>query len=162
MEKNKLLPTIGANGTIFRRQLFQNFRSDYLFDIDFLTSQLKHRHYLYFAKVKTGIIHTYCENSIKKFIRKQNRRVVDYFTYRRQRHFNWDQTNKWGTIKFVFYTLTLLPMIYHLILGYSRQPDRAWFFHPLACLITLYCYTINYLRYQLGLIKPLNRNQWRQ
>lgn len=162
LEKNKAIPTIGANGTIFRKELFKNFKLDYLFDIDLITNSLIHspaNSPLYFAKVKVGIIHTYCENSIKKFIRKQNRRIVDYYTYQNLRIFNWTTTSP---SKFIFYTILILPPIYHSFVGFIRKPDTAWFFHLPACFITLYVYLINFIKKKLNIIKPLNRDKWQQ
>jgi len=159
LEKNHAIPTIGANGTVFRKSIFDNFKLDYLFDIDLLTIKLKNKSPLYFAKVKTGIIHTYCENNIKKFIRKQNRRLVDYNTYKNLRTFNWTTVNP---VKFIFYTLLIFPMIFDLTLGYIHKPDNAWFFHPIACFITLYVYGINSLKIKLKIIKPIDRMNWHQ
>lgn len=158
------IPTIGANGTIFKSSfLKQNLNSDYLFDIDIISHHLTTtKKPIYFAKVKQGIIHTFCESSIKKFIRKQNRRITDYFYYQNFRQYNWNQTNQTGVLKFVLYTLLIIPMIFDTFRGFFHKPDLAWFFHPLACLITLYLYTINSLKFKLGLLKELNRNQWQQ
>jgi glycosyltransferase involved in cell wall biosynthesis len=66
------LPTIGANGTLLRRNIFDDLGvGDYLFDIDMLVDIIRKRGKVYFAKVKTGIVHTYVEDDIKKFFRKQ-------------------------------------------------------------------------------------------
>lgn len=162
LEKKHPIPTIGANGTIFRKSIFDNFKLDYLFDIDLLTEKLQKTSPLYFAKVKTSIIHTYCENNIKKFIRKQNRRIVDYYTYQNLRKFNWDNTNSFGMVKFILYTVLFLPMLFDLSIGYYNKQDNAWFFHPLACWITLYVYSINFIKKKFNLIKPISRSSWRQ
>jgi glycosyltransferase involved in cell wall biosynthesis len=175
LEKNKAIPTIGANGTIFRKKFLEcsplikgvpdlpaeeaGGRGIYFFDIDIISQQLQKKSPLYFAKVKTGIIHTYCENSIKKFIRKQNRRVVDYYTYKNLRTFNWTVVD---SKKFIFYTILIFPMLFDLTIGYIHKPDNAWFFHPLACFITLYVYSINIIKKKLNLIKPIDRHNWKQ
>jgi len=164
LKPNSIIPTIGANGTIFRTDFLKNnLKSDYLFDIDILSDYLnKNKKSIYFAKVKQGIIHTFCESSIKKFIRKQNRRITDYFNYQNLRQFNWNQTNKSGILKFIFYTILIIPMLFDTLRGFLHKPDSAWFFHPLACFITLYLYTINTIRKRLNLLKQLDRNQWQQ
>lgn len=164
LKPNSPIPTIGANGTIFRTDFLKNnLKSDYLFDIDILADYLnKNKKPIYFAKVKQGIIHTFCESSIKKFIRKQNRRITDYFNYQNLRQFNWNQTNKSGILKFIFYTILIIPMLFDTFRGFLHKPDSAWFFHPLACFITLYLYTINTIRKRLNLLKQLDRNQWQQ
>ena len=158
------IPTIGANGTIFRTEFLKNnLKSDYLFDIDIISQVISENiKPLYFAKVKSGIIHTYCESSIKKFVRKQNRRIIDYYFYQNLRQYNWGQTNKFGTIKFVLYTALVFPSLFDSLRGFLNKPDIAWFFHPLACFITLYLYTINTIKYRLGLLKQLDRQQWQQ
>ncbi|MFA6185078.1 MAG: glycosyltransferase family 2 protein [Candidatus Shapirobacteria bacterium] len=158
------IPTIGANGTIFRTDFLKNnLKSDYLFDIDILADYLnKNKKPIYFAKVKQGIIHTFCESSIKKFIRKQNRRITDYFYYKNYRQFNWSQTNKSGTLKFTFYTILIIPVLLDTFRGFIHKPDIAWFFHPLACFMTLYLYSINTIKNKFGLLKQIDRSQWHQ
>ena len=164
LKPNTIIPTIGANGTIFRSDFLKNnLKSDYLFDIDIIADYLnKTKKSVYFAKVKQGIIHTFCESSIKKFIRKQNRRITDYFYYQNLRQFNWNQTNKSGILKFVLYTVLIVPMLFDTLRGFFHKPDFAWFFHPLACFITLYLYTVNTIKKRLNLLKQLDRQQWQQ
>jgi glycosyltransferase involved in cell wall biosynthesis len=164
LKPNHQIPTIGANGTIFRSDFLKNnLNSNYLFDIDTISNHLsKNKKSIYFAKVKQGIIHTFCESSIKKFIRKQNRRITDYFYYQNLRQFNWNQTNKSGIIKFIFYTVLIIPMLIDTFRGFFHKPDIAWFFHPIACYITLIVYSTVYLKNKLGLLKTINRDKWRQ
>ncbi len=164
LKSDSPIPTIGANGTIFRSNFLKNnLKINYLFDIDIISLSLKStKHSLYFAKVKQGIIHTYCENSFKKFIRKQNRRISDYFYYQHFRQYNWQDTNKSGVLKFVFYTIFVIPSLFDSIRGFIHKPDFAWFFHPLACFTTLYLYTINTFKNRLGLLKQLDRQKWQQ
>lgn len=164
LQPNSAIPTIGANGTIFRTDFLKNnLSSDYLFDIDIIANYLyKNKKPIYFAKVKQGIIHTFCESSVKKFIRKQNRRVNDYFYYQKLRQYNWNQTNQSGVLKFILYTILIFPMLFDTLKGFIHKPDLAWFFHPLACCITLYLYTINTIKKKLGLLKQLDRQSWQQ
>ena len=55
------LPTIGANGFVFRRSLLDGTNWDpYLFDIDILYERIRRDGSVYVAKVKTGIVHLYC------------------------------------------------------------------------------------------------------
>lgn len=164
LKPNYPIPTIGANGTIFRSNFLKNnLNSDYLFDIDIIAKYLsKTKKIVLFSKVKQGIIHTFCESSIKKFIRKQNRRVTDYFYYQNLRQFNWNQTNQSGILKFILYTVLIIPMLFDTLRGFFHKQDPAWFFHPLACLITLYIYAINTIKSKLGLLKQLNRQTWQQ
>jgi glycosyltransferase involved in cell wall biosynthesis len=158
------IPTIGANGTIFRTDfLKKNLKSDYLFDIDIISQVLKETQKpLFFAKVKVGIIHTFCESSISKFIRKQKRRLIDYYSYQNLRQYDWQSTKNHSQLKFIFYTLLIVPSLIDSIRGFFKKPDWVWFLHPFFCLITLYIYTLITIKFKLGLLKPLNRNLWQQ
>lgn len=175
LKPKKILPTIGANGTIFRSDfLRKNLKGDYLFDIDLISQVLnQQKTILKFAKVKTGIIHTYCESSIKKFIRKQNRRLGDYFFYKNLRKYNWqDGINNEplldlfrlvkNNFAFATYSLMLIPSIVDAFKGYFKKPDLAWFFHPLACLLSFFIFTRQSLLFLLKINKPINRQQWTQ
>jgi glycosyltransferase involved in cell wall biosynthesis len=161
---HKLLPTIGANGTIFRRSFLEKyFHGNYLFDIDIISSAIKFsKQSLLFAKVKTGIIHSFCGSSVSKFYLKQYRRATDLYIYRKQRSYSLTQNNLLPSILFTLYVITILPMVFDTIRGLLKKPDPAWLFHPLACLITLYVYSIQTIKYQLGLLKPVNRLHWQQ
>ena len=159
LDPKKLIPTIGANGTVFRTSLFADFNQNYLFDIDVLSS-LKTK--IYFAKVKVGIIHTYCESSISKFYRKQIRRATDLYTYQNLRTYSLTQNNLFSTIKFILYVVLVIPMLIDTIKGFIKKPDSAWLFHPPACLITLYCYSLITLKHRLGVLKPQSRQLWHQ
>lgn len=171
LEPNQPIPTIGANGTVFRSDFLKKYATgSYLFDIDIITHVLNSTAKpLSFAKIKNGIIHSYCESSIGKFIRKQKRRVCDHFSHRELRTFNWHSpiSQHPGSailnlarqnLYFVFYSTTIVLPLVDSVRGFARQPDPAWFFHPLACYITF----IIYLYYTLLNIFKVNTVQNRQ
>ena len=146
LKKNniKRIPTIGANGTIYRRNFFEGIKiNDYLFDIDLLKEKiLNSENPIFFSKVKTGIIHLYCDN-FKNLFNKQKRRIRDYKKYGNLRKTNWININKYGLVKFLFYVITFFPLIFQSLKGFIRKRDFAWFIHPIVCIIT----TIVYLRF---------------
>lgn len=163
------VPTIGANGAVFRSDfLKQNVSGDHLFDIDIIAKELKTKGSVKFIKIKNGIIHTFCESSISKFIRKQKRRINDYIYHKSlgTREYAWEDKNiggtkKLGLIKFSFYCLTIIPLFMQAIKGYSKRKDIAWFFHPIACEITFFVYlsgTIKSIFYK----SESDRSTWRQ
>ncbi len=158
-----VLPTIGANGTILRRSIFDDYNlGDYLVDIDVIYDLvLKGKNK--FAKVKVGIIHLYCGANIETFIRKQKRRIKDFLFLRQQkiRHYPWEKTNKLGFVKFIFYCLTILPLFLQTFKGFLKKPDSAWFFHPLACWITLYVYAAGTIQ-SFFKVEALSRQSWSQ
>lgn len=136
--KGDFLPTIGANGTIWRTRFLKKAvgKSKYLFDTD-VAYLLKP---FYFAKVKAGIIHLYCPQ-IKDFYRKQKRRARDFFFQegRGERKGTY-QCQRRKQLYFILSTVLFSPLVFQSLKGYFKKPDRAWFFHPPACLITLWVY----------------------
>jgi glycosyltransferase involved in cell wall biosynthesis len=145
------LPTIGANGTVFRTDFLKKYaRGDYLFDIDILAVAIKELGKVKFIKVKNGIINAFCGSDIKKFARKQKRRIRDYLYHKKKqdRTYSWEDkesNNSNGMLSFVISCVTVIPLIVQAFRGYSKKADTAWFFHPLACEITLWEYGCGYL-----------------
>lgn len=158
IDDNQYIPTIGANGTIFRKVFLTSFfKGNYLFDIDILAIAPKP---LYFAKVKISIIHSFCESSISKFLKKQQRRLNDYYQYKDLRQYHWTNSSK--TVYFTLYSLLIFPALIDSIRGYIHRSDIAWFFHPLACYLTWWIYVIVTIEYKLNVLKPVNRRSWQQ
>ncbi len=160
------IPTIGANGTVFRTSfLLDNVSGNYLFDIDILAKKIHKNGKVTFIKVKNGIVHTFCEGDIFKFSRKQRRRIKDFLYHQSlgERDYDWDfsQSNLKGLLKFMAACITVVPLIYQSLKGFMRKPDIAWFFHPLACELTLWEYGIGRVK---GFFKKsqLSRANWGQ
>lgn len=165
------IPTIGANGTVFKSSFIkQNISGNYLFDIDILAKEIARSGSVTFIKVKNGIVHTFCERNIGKFARKQKRRITDYMYHKniaRDRDYDWESmgiggsNSSIGLIKFTLSCLTVFPLVYQSIHGYMKKPDTAWFFHPLACEITLWEYGLGRI---LSMFKKeeFNREGWSQ
>ena len=161
-----LIPTIGANGTIFRRSFLQpallsTANDDYLFDIDLL-AEVAAKTPVHFAKVKTGIVHVFA-GTVAIFAKKQFRRVRDFLYYQRSgvRSYPWGKTNQWGRIAFILSCLTLVPLLAQALIGFSRKPDVVWFFHPIAAYVTLITYAYGYLSFQFD-PTIASRAGWRQ
>ncbi len=159
------IPTIGANGTIFRQAFLKKAvtNTNYLFDIDILLKIIRQEGVAKIAKVNTGIIHTFVENDALKFFRKQLRRINDmsFHASKNNRDINWEKTFFWGVIKFILFCFLVLPILYQTVIGYKNKPDVAWLFHPLACYSTLFIYLYGWVR---GKISPSESNRlgWKQ
>lgn len=159
------IPTIGANGTFFRRAdlLRAVSDSDYLFDIDIPIKLIRKNGKAKIAKVNVGIIHTFVENDPFKFFRKQIRRMDDmsYHRSRNNRNLDWESSFMPGILKFVFSCVLVLPVLYQAIIGFVRMPDSAWLFHPVACYSTFFIYIFGWLK---GKISPseFDRKNWKQ
>ncbi|MBM3708316.1 MAG: glycosyltransferase family 2 protein [Actinobacteria bacterium] len=150
----KQIPTIGANGTIFRKSFFQNLNiGDYLFDIDLIALKIYcMKDDIYFAKIRNGIIHLFSGN-IFTYIRKQKRRIRDYKKYKKLRKYEWLKINNRGIIKFILYSLLILPLFFQSARGYFKKRDLAWFFHPVASFITLFIYCLGFINIKRNIFK---------
>lgn len=160
-EKN--VPTIGANGFLVRRKLLlkTNFKP-YLFDIDTVFELIRNGDNT-FGKVKVGIVHLFARNT-RVFIRKQKRRIQDYLFYRSQgiRLYPWKIVSRRKQFKFVLLTVSFFPLLIDIIKGYRNVRDSAWFYHFIACWITLTIYGSVVLRsYIRGIAHIRDRSDWR-
>ncbi len=139
------LPTIGANGFLIRKSVLEKCSvGEYLFDIDIiydLICTIYKTDVIRFAKVKTGIVHVFSGNT-RSFIRKQKRRIKDYLYFNKlgARHYPWKTMGNIKLLRFIFFSVTVAPLFLQSIRGYIKKPDRAWFYHPVACVITLWVY----------------------
>ena len=159
------LPTIGANGFVFRRSLLDDAKWEpYLFDIDILYSRILKNGSVAVAKVKTGIVHLYC-SKLRDFARKQRRRIRDflYFAQEKERAYPWNKQRKSGIAVFCLSTITVLPLLVQMCKGFIRRPDAAWLYHIPACWITLWIYGTGVISKTLGARQlPADRSSWQK
>lgn len=157
------LPTIGANGFVFRRSLLDGCNWDpYLFDIDVLYERIVKTGAVKVAKVKTGIVHLYCAR-LADFARKQKRRIRDflYFAETKRRTYPWNRQRKTGILLFCLCTASVLPLLVQMVSGWRRKPDRAWLYHVPVCAVTLWVYGVGTLRKLFGARQaPADRSAW--
>lgn len=156
------IPTMGANGCLIRKSFLDNLDiGDYLFDIDII-GQLVSMGNGHFAKVKIGIVHLY-GSGLRTFARKQLRRVRDFNYYKKQdmRTYPWAKQSKLGVIRFVIYTMLIVPLVFQAVRGYRREPDSAWLLHVPACWITLVVYAAGFVE---AWLRPREqaRDKWHQ
>jgi len=159
------LPTIGANGFVFRRTLLEGSNWDpYLFDIDILFERIRRDGSVCVAKVKTGIVHLYCAR-LADFTRKQRRRIRDFlfFAQEKKRTYPWDKQRRAGIVLFCLSTVLLLPLLVQALIGFCRKPDRAWLYHIPVCVLTLWVYGLGSLSKLLGRRQaPVDRSNWQK
>ena len=159
------IPTIGANGTIFRADILKSAvkSANYLFDIDILIKIIREKGNVKIAKVHTGIVHTFVENDAGKFFQKQIRRINDmsFHKSKKNRDIDWEKSFMKGILTFVFSCVLVFPILSQTLKGFLRKPDPAWIFHPIACYSTLFIYIFGWLK---GKIAPAesNRINWKQ
>jgi len=158
------LPTIGANGFVFRRSLLAHVAwAPYFFDIDVMHQAVR-AGFGCVAKVKTGIVHLYC-SKLGDFARKQRRRIRDFlfFAQEKQRTYPWNRQKKAGVVRFALSTVLVFPLVVQAVSGFCRRPDWAWLYHVPVCWITLWVYGVGALRKVLGLKQaPVARDTWQK
>lgn len=157
-----ILPTIGANGTIWRTAILKKAvgKSDYLFDTD-IPYILARKKPFWFSKVKISIIHLYCRE-IENFYRKQKRRAKDFFFLEsRKKRSETYQRQIFRQLYFIFSIILIFPLFIQSIKGYIKKPDNAWFFHPLACWLTLWIYGTQAILAQFK-VAEMSRARWSQ
>jgi glycosyltransferase involved in cell wall biosynthesis len=157
----QLLPTMGANGYLVRADVFHSvLTGDHLFDIDAVGDLARHGHDLV-ARVDVAIGHLFAP-SYRVFARKTQRRARDYLYYagRGERSYPWGRYRR-GLVLFALATVATVPTIAQSAVGYARTPDRAWWFHPVACWTTLAIYGWETVRSRFKR-ERLGRGGWRQ
>ncbi|MDD4019273.1 MAG: glycosyltransferase family 2 protein [Kiritimatiellae bacterium] len=158
------LPTIGANGFVFRKSLLDHVTWDpYFFDIDVMHQAVR-AGFGRVAKVKTGIVHLYCAR-LSDFARKQQRRIRDFlfFAQEKQRTYPWDRQRKAGVFLFCMSTVLVIPLSVQMIRGFLRKPDWAWLYHIPVCWITLWMYGSATVLKMLGVKQaPVARDRWQK
>jgi len=155
-------PTFGANGFLVRRGALEGLSWEpYYFDID-VFQQMAEAGRNRIGIMKTGIRHLYCD-SIAAFRRKQARRIRDYHFHSRgrRRTYAYQAISKRRYILFTLASASVLPLLCQSLRGYLRKPDSAWWFHPVACWITLWEYGWGTLRSLAGTAE-YDREGWRQ
>jgi glycosyltransferase involved in cell wall biosynthesis len=162
--RDRLIPTMGANGFLIRREVLRDLcPGPYLFDVDVLQDAVRKAGSIAIAKVKTGIVHLYCSN-YQTFIRKQKRRILDYLRHRGHERAPdaWSASRMTGLLLFILSTLTILPLFLQSGIGFYRQRDVCWLFHPPACWTTLFVYGWHSLKAFTGNRTDMPREHWSQ
>lgn len=161
------IPTIGANGFVFRRRILEHVSWEpYFFDID-VAAMAVMKGCGSIAKVETSIIHLYTAR-FADFARKQKRRIKDflYFSKEKSRTYPWKEQRKSGILLFILSALTVFPLLIQTAAFALRAPrgDKALaLWHLPVCYATLWIYGFGVLARLLG-FKPkmLDRTSWQK
>lgn len=161
------IPTIGANGFVFRRRILEHVSwQPYFFDIDVAASAVM-KGCGAVAKVDTSIIHLYCAK-FGDFVRKQRRRIRDFlfFAKAKERSYPWESQRKGGIVLFVLSSVLVLPLLVQAFIfacraGKGNKSLALW--HLPVCYATLWVYGIGVLSKLVG-FKPkmVDRSNWQK
>jgi glycosyltransferase involved in cell wall biosynthesis len=135
----KDLPTVGANGFLARRDLLLSTdHYPFYFHIDSIYDLIKMGYDTY-AMVYTEIGHNHA-TSFRTFVKKLIRNAALYFkTYKTLRRYKWYFSRQRSPYAVLAMSLPLISL-FDAARGYSKVRDRAWLYHPLACIFVLMGY----------------------
>ena len=164
---SKAVPTIGANGFVFRRRILEKVRwRPYFFDID-VAAEAAAASCGFVAKTDTSIVHLYCAR-FGDFVRKQRRRIRDflYFSGERGRTYPWSRQRRYGVALFALSTVLVAPLLVQAALFTWRAPKgdrRLALWHVPVCAATLWVYGLGVLSKLLGVRpEPADRTAWQK
>ena len=68
------------------------------------------------------------------------RRIEDLLYWREQRRYPWLSSGRKPIVRFVLYTLPVVPLLWQAARGWSKVRDGAWLYHVPVCWTTLWLY----------------------
>lgn len=155
------LPTVGANGFIVRRDLLlATDHYPFYFHIDSIYDLIQMGYDTY-AMVYTDIGHNHASN-FQAFVKKLIRNAQLYFnTYKPLRRYKWYVSRQRSPYALLAMSSPLV-LLFDAANGYKKTKDKAWFYHPIACICVLAGYggvwaqftTIKFLEKIWGWKKP--------
>ena len=161
----RTMPTIGANGFVFRRRILDAVTwRPYFFDID-VAAEAVSKGLGAIAKVETGIVHLYCAE-LSAFAMKQRRRIRDFlfFAKAKSRTYPWQAQKKGGIVLFCLSCATLLPLLVqaHFIRHRGGVPARVAWLHLPVCYVTLWVYACGVLLRLFRKPAMADRSTWQK
>ena len=146
------LPTLGDNGTMFRRNVMNkvNKKPKLYVHPDAFTMML-YLGYDTCGVIKNSVIHVITPSIFTYAKRRVWVKETFYDARRGDRKylvFNWRSgRDRLNLIKLVFFALTFILPLSESIKGYMKIRDKAWFLHPLLSAIMLLAYGFSELRW---------------
>lgn len=139
------LPTIGSQGYMTRKSLLKKTSwKPYLFHMDSAYELVATGHNT-FVMLKYEIKHDYV-NNLGNLIKKYRRNIQLYYKYQHLRKYKYN-LSKIRLATTIVVMATLIIPIKDSIAGYLHKRDAAWFLHPVICLVVLYIYATETLKF---------------
>lgn len=147
-------PTFGANGTIYKTSNLKKYlhfsKNKYLFDTDLTFKIYNKNNKFIVCKIKSHIIHYYCDD-IKKFIKKQSRRISDYLFHKFKSRIGKRENIKIPVIKLITIFLKfifIIPVFIDSVLIYKKTNYKIGLFtHFNLTYITILTYLLYILKF---------------
>ncbi|MFI5282726.1 MAG: glycosyltransferase [Candidatus Dormibacterales bacterium] len=152
------VPTMGANGFLVRTAVVrQATTDDYYFDIDVVNGLVEKGHRRV-AKVEVALGHHFARD-LSSLRRKTRRRIEDFLYWRDKRQYPWLSSGRLPIVRFVVYTVLVVPLLWQAARGWTKVRDSAWLYHLPVCWLTLWLYTWAVIR-STGRRAPHSREGW--
>jgi len=132
------LPTIGCNGFLIRKSVFDTLdcRPENFFHTDVNYDIIK-KGIAYYGIVKTEIVHATGDTFIKSIKKRMKYMSVHHHELGSTRRYKiFDSANPrdiFNLVKFIIFACTFVEPLYRSFKGFMKIRDFAWFIHPFAC-----------------------------
>lgn len=139
------LPTIGCNGFLIRRSVFDklNYKPEDFFHTDVHVDFIN-MGYDKYAVVKTNVIHATGDTFLKSIRKRLSYMNVHHREMESRRKYKVFDSNNikdiLNLLKFVIFTITFIVPFSQSLFGFIKKRDLAWFVHPFVCLGFLLVY----------------------
>jgi hypothetical protein len=154
------VPTMGSQGFLVRTQILRQIpQADYYFDLDGV-NELVAKGNRRIAKVDVSLGHLFCRD-LSSLSRKIRRRSEDFLFWRTRRSYPWLKSGRLQIVRFVLYTVLVVPLVAQAIRAWFRVRDIAWLYHVPVCWLTLCIYGWSILRSPIRRA-PHSRQGWQQ
>lgn len=131
------IPSIGANGTIVKRDYLESINIDPFYHIDVCQKLITNNKLRSWAKVNIGIRHLHSD-TLSKFIKKKQRRLA-----RRVNEADIGYLypiKKTSVLIIILKSILIVPILIDSFYGYKKAKSLVWIIHPLLHYITLFLY----------------------
>ena len=133
--------TLGDNGYFIRKDIILQSDMEHYYHVD---NCYDVRDKLFGPVMKSPIWHKTGGKIIPFFIKRFRYGVANAYTQHRRWHLVnlKDRKDIARLLWFLFASLTIVEPLLISMRGYRRIPDKAWFLHPMICLLTVLTYTL--------------------
>lgn len=139
------LPPIGSQGYLVRKSLIKKTNwTPYMFHID-TAYQLVEKGINKFSYLKSPVEHEYAE-SIADMKKKLQRNLLLFLEQSSMRVYKYNI----NIIKIVYASILMVSIVHPLFTSlklFYKNPQKAWFLHPILCFLQIFWYLEIYLKY---------------
>jgi hypothetical protein len=161
-DKNDWIPPLGDNGQMVLKRVMDKVNKnpkDYLHVDAF--SEMFDLGYNTCGVVKISVMHIITPSIIRMM--KRRIQIKDTFFDKRKdrrKFLIYDSNSKRdraNLIKYIVFSITIVPTLYQSIRGYMKIRDSAWFLHPIICLLMLFAYGFSEIKWSVKKLLAQNK-----